>query len=103
MVAAQPAHVCLIPVAYGSSTAWSCVLDPSTVAYGSSTAWSCVLDPSTVAYGRARSCVRSLTVVNFWLRASRHGVIVIGNSNSNSKDYSSQCNSNSNCNRLTDK
>ena len=33
----------------------------------------------------------------------RHGVIVIGNSNSNSKDYSSQCNSNSNCNRLTDK
>ena len=29
MVAAQPGHVCLIPVAYGSSTAWSCVLDPS--------------------------------------------------------------------------
>ena len=26
MVAAQPGHVCLIPVAYGSSTAWSCVL-----------------------------------------------------------------------------
>ena len=29
MVAAQPGRVCLIPVAYGSSTAWSCVLDPS--------------------------------------------------------------------------
>ena len=36
-------------------------------------------------------------------QGTRHGVIVIGNSNSNSKDYSSQCNSNSNCNRLTDK
>ena len=33
MVAAQPGRVCLIPVAYGSSTAWSCVL-------ACSTAWS---------------------------------------------------------------
>ena len=31
MVAAQPGHVCLIPVAYGSSIAWSCVLDPSSL------------------------------------------------------------------------
>ena len=31
MVAAQPGHVCLIPVAYGSSTAWLCVLDPSSI------------------------------------------------------------------------
>ena len=31
MVAAQPGRVCLIPVAYGSSTAWSCVLDPSSL------------------------------------------------------------------------
>ena len=31
MVAAQPGRVCLITVAYGSSTAWSCVLDPSSL------------------------------------------------------------------------
>ena len=27
MVAPQPGHVCLIPVAYGNSTAWLCVLN----------------------------------------------------------------------------
>ena len=47
MVAAQPGRVCLIPVAYGSSTAWSCV-----VAYKATGCLldSCVLDP--LAYGQ---------------------------------------------------
>ena len=55
MVAAQPGHVCLIPVAYGSSTVWSCVLDPSSTnsvcdPVLSFTVWCCILQslPSLV-------------------------------------------------------
>ena len=49
MVAAQPGHVCLIPVAYGSKlAAQSCRVCLIPVAYGSSTAWSRVLDPSNL-------------------------------------------------------